>query len=130
MLGIDFDETLSLSKGKDLLPNNDLIDILKEEDFVIITARRSTDLKMLEIVSFIKEHDLHPIDIIFTEGKAKGPFIKEYGIKKLVDDKEYQRKSAKTYGAEAVSPEEFIKSKQKIKRMSFFKNIFKIIKGS
>lgn len=115
MLAIDFDDTLNFSdeKHKPFIPNEDLIYILKNKKFLILTARNSVVENVDQIDKFVKHYGLVPEKIIFTENKEKGPFLKDlseiYEISTLVDDKEYQRNSAESAGFVAYHPDEFIK---------------------
>tara|TARA_B100000579_G_C22841202_1_gene861633 strand:- start:1904 stop:2329 length:426 start_codon:yes stop_codon:yes gene_type:complete len=137
MLAIDFDKTLNLSDNKfeTFKPNKPLIDILKNKDFFILTARISTDEDIKEINSFIEEFGLNPVTIVFTEGKEKGPFLErlseqysdKYDISTLVDDLEYQRDSAKKRGYIAYSPENFVEENiKKISRLNLINSFYRI----
>lgn len=112
MLAIDFDDTLNFSakRESEFKPNLDLIKILKDKEFYILTARNSSEESLKEIVDFCSSFKIQPIDILFTDNKEKGPYMKANGFSLLVDDKEYQRDSCRKYGAESVSPEEYIEN--------------------
>ena len=130
MLAIDFDDTLNFSyeKHKPFIPNEDLIYILKDKKFLILTARNSTVENIDQINKFIKEYNIVPEKIIFTENKEKGSFLKDlsekYEISTLVDDKEYQRNSAESAGFVAYHPNDFVE--KYLKKESRYKKIKKI----
>jgi len=116
MLAIDFDDTLNFSnKNNDKYePNFDLIRILKENIFFILTARNETPENIIRVKEFVNKFDIKPKMIIFTNNKEKGPFLKTLSesndISVLVDDKEYQRNSAKEYGFVGYHPDDFVSS--------------------
>ena len=130
MLVIDFDDTLNFSnkKHEPFIPNKDLLSILKEKEFLILTARNDTPENIDQIDKFIKEYSLNPKEIIFTENKEKGPFLKDlsenYEVSTLVDDKEYQRNSAEDAGFVAYHPDEFVE--KYLKKESRYNKIKKI----
>lgn len=135
MLAIDFDDTLNFSKRNEekFVPNNELIDILKKNKFFILTARSETPENIDRVHLFLKDFNLNPEVIIFTNGEEKGPFLKrlseDHDISFLVDDKEYQRDSANSHGFVGVHPDDFVaeqsKKMKKESRLNKIKNMWK-----
>ena len=118
MIAIDFDETLNFSKkGKgDFVPNYDLIEILKNKEFSVLTARSETEKNKRYVSLFLEKYfpekysdDLGGINIFYTNGEPKGSYMKENGFSVLVDDKDYQIGSAKEFGRDGLKPGDFIK---------------------
>ena len=126
MIAIDFDETLNFSKkGKgDFVPNYDLIEILKNKEFSVLTARSESDENKEYVSSFLKKYfpekysdNLDGINIFYTNGEPKGSYLKDNGFSVLVDDKDYQISSAKEFGKDGFKPEDFIEKESiKIKK--------------
>ena len=130
MLAIDFDDTLNFSENNkdEFRPNIDLINIIKENDFFILTARKETPINIIRINDFIDEFGISPKMIIFTNNKEKGPFLKSLSesndISILVDDKEYQRNSAQEHGFVGMHPDNFVaENNKKIEKLSRYNKL-------
>lgn len=120
IVSFDFDDTLTVPYWDDRNKswgaggaNHEMIDLLKmlasEGDAVFIVTARHADgederrRRGESVVSeFIRQHDLPVLDVIFTNGEPKGPFLAELGVSEHYDDHPDEVVSASENGVRCV----------------------------
>lgn len=113
-VSFDFDDTLRINAldvyGKNF-PRKKYINLLKGhlskgDNVVILTSRDNNETMLKDIQLFLKQQNIKPLKIIFTNGKPKLPFAKEHNISIHYDDDQEELKPLASFGIKVIDSDD------------------------